>query len=239
MRKFIGVLSLVTCALTALWLVLLVVGRINSGPATTFEQVLANVARLDAFYYAGYINAALITLSATMLLGALSGHFKHEAPAWAHVSIVFVPAYCVLNLVVYLAQITLVPNLLAAYHVPEYQTAAVILLREAIQQYPDSTMSFMNNLAYALLGIPSLVLGGLLLNHGPEARLAGAFLALSGVTCILGVVGSLFDIPLLEWGSIAGGVLFLLALIPLALAFLEQDNASIRDIRFEARLHLN
>jgi Domain of unknown function (DUF4386) len=232
MRKTIGTLSVVTCALTLLWLVFLLAGMANAAPATTLDQILANVAHPGILYYATYINAALITIAATMLYAVLYGFFKHEDPAWAVIAVLFVPVYCSLNLAVYLSQITLVPNLLGAYQVTEYQPAARVLLSQAIQQAPDSTMSFVNNLAYAVLGIPSIIFGTLLLGHGAQARLAGALLALNGVACMFGMVGVLFKIPLLASGSLVGGVLFLLAMVPLALTFLEQNKVSLRDLQF-------
>jgi hypothetical protein len=46
--------------------------------------------------------------------------------------------------------------------------------------------------------------------------LAGVLLGLNGAACILGVVGILTRSDLLSMGTLAGGVLFLLALIPMS-----------------------
>lgn len=238
MRKLIGYLSLVTAVLTALWVALLIAGMANTASAQDFDHVLANVSRLDTVYYAGYLNAAMITVAATMLYAVLYGYFKHESPAWALIAVLFVPVFCTLNLVVYLSQITLVPNLLAVYGAGENRALAVLLLRESIQQYPASTVSLLNNLAYALLGIPSIIFGLLLLNHRAQARSAGILLALNGIACILGLGGVLFKFALLSLGSVIGGVLFLAALIPLGLAFLSGESGMRPSFHLEAELRM-
>lgn len=237
MRKMIGALSVVTCALTFLWLVLLLVGMSSNAPAITFEQMLTQGTRPGVLYYATYINAALITIATTMLYAVLYGYFKHADPPWALIAILFVPVYCALNLVVYLSQLTLVPNLLAAYQVTGFQPTVRVLLNEVVQQYPNSSMSLLNNLAYAVLGIPSIIFGTLLLNDIAQARLAGALLTLNGLACIVGVAGVLFKIPLLASGSLFGGVLFLVGLVPLAMAFLEQNQLTRRGSPFGASAH--
>ena len=54
----------------------------------------------------------------------------------------------------------------------------------------------------------------------PPLKSAGLLLALNGAACILGVVGFLARSDLLSLGTVAGGALFLLALVPMsALAF--------------------
>ncbi len=54
------------------------------------------------------------------------------------------------------------------------------------------------------------------------AGLAGALLALNGVACILGIVGFLARNAPLSLGTLAGGVLFLLALVPMSLTVFKE-----------------
>ncbi len=237
MRKLISILSGVTWVGTVFWLVLLLVGLRANGAAQSVEQIVANGAKFDALYYVTYLNAAAVTLAATMLFAVLYGFFRREAPAYAVIGFVFVPVYCSINLFVYLSQITLVPNLLALYQTPEFQAAAVVLLHEVLQPLSFSTLSVMNSLAYALLGIPSIIFGILLLNHGASARIAGMLLALDGLACILGFLGALLHLAPLALGTLVGGVLFLVALVPLAFAF-QGGGAEHPALQMEARAHL-
>lgn len=226
--RMLGVLALICLVFTTLWVTLLIYTMARTGPVETFEQALAFVAEPDGLFYLTYVNATLITLCATLLFAGLYDYFKPTAPEWSTFGLVFVPVYSVLNLFSYLSQITVVPRLLDFQRMPEYQAAASLLLGQMIQQWPDSAVAFFNNLAYAILGIPSIIFGVLLFKQstvslaGKSTQLAGILLALNGVACIMGVTGLALRNGLLAWGSAVGGVLFLLALIPLSLTFLRE-----------------
>jgi hypothetical protein len=88
-----------------------------------------------------------------------------------------------------------------------------------VQAWPGSAVNVLNNLGYAVLGIPSIIFGLLLRRTGGPLRVAGTALALSGAASILGIVGIAAQITALELGSIVGGVFFLAALVPLSTAW--------------------
>jgi hypothetical protein len=77
----------------------------------------------------------------------------------------------------------------------------------------------MNSLAYAVLGIPSIIFGLLLYNSGRVSRSGGILLSLNGLAGITGFVGVVVKSTILAQGVLAGGILFLLALIPISLGF--------------------
>lgn len=209
-----AVLTLLT---TAVWIILFIAGMVAAGPAlATFEGTLAYAARLDPLFYLTYVNAALVTLSATALFAGLYGYCRRVAPLWSLLAVIFVPVYTVLNLFAYLSQITIVPRLLASRQTAVYRDAADLLLRQLLQTWPGSAVNVFNNVAYAVLGIPSLIFGAILYRR---SRAAGLLLAGSGAASIVGAAGTIAGSPLLSWGSIAGGVLFLLALVPLSRYF--------------------
>ena len=217
--KLFAIVSMIAFIVTVLWLALLIADTAGAGPLDTFEQVLAHVSDLDALYYLTYANAALTVLATTLLFAVLYLYCKTIAPALALLGLVFVPVYAALNLVVYLSQLTVVPALLTAYQQAQHQAAAELLLQQTIQIWPGSAVSFLLGVGYAILGIPSIILGAILFWHRGLLRLAGALLALSGIACLVGLIGMLAGNELLGNGSLAGGVLYLLALIPLNLAF--------------------
>lgn len=218
-NKPLAVLSLICLTVTALWLVFLIVDMATAGPLESFAQVLAHVSRLNAFFYMTYINATLVTLIVMVLFTALARHYESMAPEWCAIASTFVPVYGAMNLLVYLSQITVVPRLLELYAAPEHQAIASLLLREAIQQWPDSAVSIVNNLAYAVLGIPSVILGTLMLRSSLLQQSAGVLIAVSGLGSMAGFVGIVLRSPWLRQGSLVAGVLFLLALVPMSWGF--------------------
>ena len=222
--KLLGVLSLICLVVTILWLVFLIAGMAVAGPLETFEQVLAHVNKADVIFYVTYTNAALVTVSAVMLFAALHLYYKPIAPEWSSIGVSFVPIYGAMNLVVYLSQVTVVPRLLQLQAMPEYQALSQFLLRQAIQQWPDSVISIVNNLAYAVLGVPSIIFGVLMLKSAPDLRLGGILLALNGIACIAGFIGIAAQSAWLSQGSFVGGVLFLLALAPMSWVFLQRKT---------------
>jgi hypothetical protein len=219
MSKNVAFLALVCLLLTSLWIALLIADMASAGPLETFEQAAAHASRLHGLFYATYLNAALLTLSAVAFFAALHAWLKPTAPDWTLIGLVFVPIYGTLNLVVYLSQVTLIPALVTLRLDPQTTVMADTLLRLTLQAWPGSIMAFFNGLAYAVLGIPSILYGALLWQHTGALRWGGLLLALNGAACILGVVGSLAGSALLSQGVMIGGILFLLALFPLGWAF--------------------
>jgi hypothetical protein len=222
MPKLVAFFALICLLLTSLWIALLIADMASAGPLETFEQAAAHASRLHGLFYATYLNAALLTLAVVAFLAALYSWLKPAAPDWAVVGLVFVPIYGVLNLVAYLSQVTLVPTLVTLRLDPHYADAADMLLRLTLQSWPASAVAFFNGLAYAILGIPSILFGLLLWKNPGALRWGGLLLALNGAACILGVVGFLTGSALLGRGVMIGGILFLLALFPISWAFLKE-----------------
>jgi hypothetical protein len=215
----LSLLALLLFLLTAGWLGLFIAGTAAAGPIETVDQALAIAARQDPAFVFSYLNAALLTLVAVALFAGLYSNLRDEAPGWTQVALAFVPIYGVFALTAYLSQLTLVPSLLGWLDDPETAGAARLFLAQSMQNWPGSFINFLNNLAYGLLGVPSIIFGALLARRGGLLRTAGVLLILNGIACIIGVAGILAGIELLTWGSIIGGVFFLLALPPLALGY--------------------
>jgi hypothetical protein len=225
--KWLGMVSLITLILVTLWVVPFILSIANAGPVQTFEQALAVAARLDVMFYLTYANATLFTVTGAMLFAGLYLYCNPIASEWCLVGLVFVPVYCTLNLFAYLSQITVVPRLLELQRMPEYQAVAILMLRQMLQLSPGSAVGVFNNLAYAILGIPSIIFGIVMVRQGTAAmRLAGILLGLSGVASIIGIVGVVAGDTLAGMGSGLGGILFFLALLPLTWALLRGEHLS-------------
>lgn len=76
-----------------------------------------------------------------------------------------------------------------------------------------SLVAFTNSLAYAVIGIPSIIFGIINLKENPTLRLGGTLLGMSGLASIVGFAGLLYGNRHLIDGTVWGGILFLLSLI--------------------------
>ena len=214
--RSIAFLSLLSLVCTLLWLAALIYSRATSPPPGDLLQLIQRLDAPSRLYDFSYANAALITLLVTLLFASLYPLAQHYSPGWAAVGLVFVPVYAAFNLFVYLSQITLVPRLVNMYSVSANPDLPLVLLEQLLQSWPASTAATFNNLAYALLGIPSIIYGiALLKTPSGSLKTAGGLLALNGFACLLGFLGILWGSAFLANGSLLGGVLFLLALFPL------------------------
>lgn len=223
--RAVGILSLITLLLVALWAALLLWTIARGDAVASFQQALDYARNRDWVYGLVYWNATLFTLTATMLFGALYAHYRASAPGWAAAGVILVPVYGALNLFAYFSQISIVPALAGWPVGAEYAAARDLLLAQMVQLWPGSAVGIVNGLAYAVLGIPSLIYGAFLYRDGGLPRAAGVLLALSGVASLVGLVGYAGGNDLLGLGTVAGGLLFLLALLPLTLAFLGRNQA--------------
>jgi len=212
----LGVISALCLIVTVVWLALLIYGIALNGAVETREQALDLVSERGALFTLTYVNATLVTLTATALFAGLSVDLGSDASLWAAIGGVFVPVYSLLNLAVYLSQITIVPRLVALR--PESD----LLLAQLVQQWNGSAISMLNNLGYAVLGIPSIIFGWLLARRR-SLPVTGVLLALNGVACIVGIIGIAAGSEVLSLGSLVGGVLFLAALVPLSARLLHGD----------------
>ena len=217
--KMLGWLSLITLISVTLWLIILIWDMATAGPLDSFQQVLAHAQKEDWKFTLTYLNAGIFTVGATALMAGIYSFVKPILPEWSMVGLVFVPIYGTLNLLAYLTQITLVPALLQAASDPVMADTALLLLQQTLQLLPGSAVGFFNGLAYAILGIPSIIFGVALTKiDGRLIRISGWLLLLSGIASILGST-------ILAQGTLLGGVIFWLALFPMTLGFFRSQNA--------------
>jgi len=213
-KKTMGVIALVCLVVTVIWLALFVATTATEGAIESREQALASVASLGSLHYVTYINAALITVSATMFFAGLTVVCWPEDRLWSAMASAFVPIYGLLNLFAYVSQITIVPRLVAL------RPGVDPMLAQMVQAWPASMVNVLNNLGYAVLGIPSIIFGILLPRRDGALRATGALLTASGVASWVGIIGIASASDVLSFGSILSGVLFLGALVGMSFVWL-------------------
>jgi hypothetical protein len=229
--RAVGILSLVSLILLLLWAVTLIWDVARGDVVEDFYQALDYVHNRDGLYLVNYANAMLFTLTVTMLFGALYAYYQPVAPSWSAAGIVLVPVYSAFNLFVYASQITIVPQLVRYQSLPGHEAVAAFFLGQMIQLWPGSAIGIVNALAYAILGIPSIIYGFLLWGGNRLMRAASVLLVLSAIACLAGPIGLITGISTLQLGTALGGFIFLLALFPLTAAFLRADAEALGDRR--------
>ena len=172
MSKITASLCLVCLMLTVLWLGLLITDMATAGPLETFEQVAAHASRLHGLFYATYLNAALLTVAAVALFAAL----VRLAQAYRTRLDRYRASLCAHLWRAQPGRLSLAgdarPGVGDATPRPTNTATADALLRLTLQAWPQSAMAFFNGLAYAILGIPSILYGACYC--GAAARCAGA-----------------------------------------------------------------
>jgi hypothetical protein len=86
-------------------------------------------------------------------------------------------------------------------------------------------IAMINNMAYGVLGVPSFIYGVIMLRGSRLMWFSGVLLIMNGIAAIIGVLGTITGSQQLQLGTLVSGVLFLLALIPLTIAFYRDDLA--------------
>ena len=212
-ERHLGWLAVITALLTILWLVLLVYAAPQAWFAASLDQAVKNALELGWVYFVGYALAAIITIVAMMFFAGIYTYCRSVAPVWSAIALVFVPVYGVLNLTIYMLQITVIPPLLTQFHVNGHDMSTHYVLSLLLHGSTDSVAWILNNLAYSMLGISSIIFGILLGNRNSNLRVAGLLLVLSGIAPIIGMVGIVLGIDPLHHGSLVGGLLFLISLL--------------------------
>ncbi len=167
MKKRISRLALTEAALTLLWVILMILGSIFNAPVPTIDGVPIFVQQISILHIITYINASTLTVVAVLLYFAFYQHLKSDHPIMTALGLVFVPLYGIFNLFVYGSQITILP-LLIAQNSPN--------VANWLQFWPQSPIALLNQVAYALLGISSILFGIALMRKDPAVRMAAVFL---------------------------------------------------------------
>jgi hypothetical protein len=226
--KTTGVLALIVTITTYIWVTGVLLDVILNGSVDTFEHAIAYVSNPDILFYVNYMNVSLLTIFTSMLFAGIYEYFKKSLYVWATIGILFVPIYCTLNLIVYLSQITIVPRVLALADMVEYQSSAQLIAGLLVQNWDGSAISVINLLAYALLGIPSIIYGSALVKVDRIGTIAGSLLALSGVASILAFIGVIMENSTLASVTLVSGFIYAIALIFITFFFLRLPNTAVQ-----------
>lgn len=207
------VAALLCMLFTILWLILMILSILKTGSIRTIDQAINSVMKTGLLFHFSYINAVFVTITVTIFLICLFDYCKYLNLQWSLIGIIFVPIYSILNLFVYFSQITIIPRLITLMNISQNPDVYRVILGQFVQGWSGSAIAVTNQLAYAILGIPSIVFGVLLIKDKEISTLGGWLLVLNGISCIIGIIGTVTNNEVIAAGTVAGGVLFLFALI--------------------------
>lgn len=222
--RILGILTVLVIATTALWLAILIPSQVSAPAVDVLHEKIAAMEPLGIIYYLTYVNAALITVFDVALLAGLVRFCRKEAPLWSNIAMAFVPIYGLGNLIAYLSQIFLVPLLLRHYEAPGTRAIAEVFLGLTLQDWPGSAIQALNGLSYAVLGIPSIILGWIFYRKFRRLRFSGLLFIVSGVLSFVAIVGLAVRNYALGATTLASGAVFLAALVPMSRFFLKADR---------------
>ena len=199
--------GLILFILTLLWVVLMGISTAPIEPEWSAVSYLDWASKPSFSYLLNYINVTLLTAGVVFLFVQLFVFLRVRNRQAALAALMFVPIYGMLNLICYSIQISVVPAMAenALHHEDSLE-----LVAQLVQANPDSLVGFLNGLAYALLGIPSMIYGCLLIKE--SKAITGYALLFSGFQSLLGLAGMLMDSRILSLGILIGGFLFLISL---------------------------
>lgn len=227
-QRVANVLTWLVALTTLIWVILLMYSALLFPPANTIGERAVQVESKGWLHFASYANAALITILTSAMLSTYYVLLREKYPALTVLGVVFVPMYGVLNLVVYLSQIFIVPELIQLRLSNPDLNYVDIILGLFFQDWPGSLMMFLNSLAYAVLGIPLIVFGllflrGSLAGAGKLFHWGGMFFLVSGGFSILALVGLGVHSQVLANLTLVSGVVFLVGLLLLGTGFLRSS----------------
>ena len=202
---------------TIIWVVLTGVSMSQVESLWSDTEYLRWVSEPDISYTLNYINATIFTFIALVLYTVLFRYLYQKNKLLALLGIVFIPIYGVLNIVCYSMQITIVPSIANQTLI---SSGDMLFASQLIQSKSGTLIGFVNGLAYAILGIPSIIYGYMLIND--MKRLSGLFLVLNGIFCVVGIIGIMVQNSIMSNGVMLGGIAFLLSTVFMVLEFRER-----------------
>ncbi len=220
--RSLGMLIIAVVVTTAIWAFLLIVSQISAPPTNTLHEKIVSLKNAGFLFYFNYFNAAFITLFNVAVFAGLYLYCRNYDPFWAAIGVAFIPIYGLGNLIAYLSQIFVVPDLVDLYRAPETAQTAQILLGFVIQDWSGSAIQALNGLSYAVLGIPSIIFAVIMIRQNSALRPGGVMLAISGSLSLLAFIGLAVSSSVLADATLLSGFIFLIALIQIGTFFLRE-----------------
>lgn len=214
LTKSLFYISIALCLITIGWIIFMALSMREKGPLIeSYGDALEYIKNQDALFRLSYINAILITIINTMFFVLLYMYLNPDNPILSKLGIIFIPVYASYALFAYTSQISIAAQIQTIIEYNQQSELIDILLSQLTQAWNKSGVAFINNYAYAILGIPSILFGIALLGKNMIGKIIGWCSIINGVFCIIGIIGIIINNRILSLGSTIGGVAFIFFLI--------------------------
>ncbi|MCG8402033.1 MAG: hypothetical protein MJA84_10595 [Firmicutes bacterium] len=218
LQKEIKKVAFILMVFTIIWVILTGISMSQVKSSWSDTEYLRWVSKPDIFYTLNYINATIFTFIAIVFYTVLFRYLYEKSKLLGLLGFVFIPVYGVLNLICYSMQITIVPSI--ANHTL-ISSGDILFVSQLIQSKSGTLIGFINGLAYAILGVPSIIYGYMLIKD--MKKLSVLFILLNGILCIVGIIGFMIKNNIMSNGVMLGGIVFLISLVVMVLEF--RNNA--------------
>ncbi len=208
--KFLSIISCILFVILIIWIVLMIITMAPIQSDWGPEEFVYFVASQGKLFTLSYLNAGIITILVVFLFAALYYNYRDINPPLALAGILLIPVYAVMNFIVYFSQIIIVPIILSALDPADF---SMTYTAQWLQCNFHSPIAVINGLAYAILGIPSIIFGWLIHTKNQGYRWAAYLLMFNALSCILGIVGYITSNRILSMGTVLGGIIFTVAVL--------------------------
>jgi hypothetical protein len=219
-KKTIGIISSIAIITNIIWIILMIA---MEGNAPVFNSLAERISFIESkviLFKLSYLNAALLTIMGISFMTALFIYSKEKHIFWSTIAFVFIPVYGVLNLFSYLSQVMIIPPLINSYNQPGTRDIASVLLNLLLHAWQGSAVESLNGLAYAILGIPSIIFPILVMRKPVVLACGGVLLLISGILSVIAFTGTIIHNQYFTSVSVVGGIFATLAHFPIAYHFL-------------------
>jgi hypothetical protein len=200
--------SMILFILLIIWVVTMIASSADVKPGWTATDYIRKITDPGFVFKLCYINATLFTIIVIIYMVILFRFFYGQYPLLSLSAIIFVPIYGLMNLFVYSSQVIILPALVEKISAENLSATEINAISNWIQLLPGSIISMINALAYAILGIPSLLFGWIMIRVNKSGKIAGTLLILNTLVCWAGIIGIVLKNKILSFGVVLGGLLF-------------------------------
>ena len=198
--------SLITLLIVSLlvWVTFMVLVEV-SPEYPEIEDLIRSGSPFPWQHYVVYGNAGLLTLLTAAVFAGMCAIYAEDFPLTCTVASVFIPVYAFGNLLVYLSQVLFLPAFSSSAPDP--------WIYQFVQTSNGSLIQFVNSLSYAVLGIPSVLIGRVLVRDPVGSSVGGTLLIISGILSWIALSGMASGNVILTLMSVVSGGVFLISLI--------------------------
>lgn len=232
--KAIGIIHLLTCGITLLWLIPVIIFPEKMAQLNDVSKVFQHLKENRTFLIYSYLAAASLTLFVVAQLDVLALHLKKRNSLFVSIATRFIPIYGIINLLVYTSQVAIIIFIIENPILSNFHYEMMFFLKVFYHVMENSLMFYFNFLAYAILAIPSLILGIEVYRYFKEklsigwAITGGGLLGLNGLFCITSFIGLLLQNQELIFLNFLGGGIYTIAVLIIGMGFIKLKSESNR-----------